>query len=232
MSEILYSKTSPFEIEVPYKLIESGEPGKKPLIVYLHGFNQNIESFQSQVSDLLDLEAYHLFLQGPYPIYDRRRKKKVDEWGRAWYLYDGDQDQFIQSLEKASAFIENILEEVRRHLNLSRLAMLGYSMGGYLAGYYMLSRPDQLKEVVIIGGRLKTEIIDNDDDRYQHLKILALHGSKDKSVQSKSQKKSCARLSQRGAEVTFKEIEAKHKLTADYLQEAKQWLKESGYRED
>ena len=100
MSDVLFSGKASFKIEVPYKLIETGESGvEKPLLVYLHGFKQNIEQFEELVEELLSLEAYHLFIQGPYPIYDRSRQKQVHEWGRSWYLYDGEQDQFVKSLE-------------------------------------------------------------------------------------------------------------------------------------
>jgi len=95
MSELLQSGTSEFNIEVPYRLFESGSTqGKKPLIIYLHGFNQNISYFEKKTASMIGLEAYHLFIQAPYPIYDTSRKKSLSRWGRAWYLYDGDQDQW------------------------------------------------------------------------------------------------------------------------------------------
>lgn len=76
MKEVLISGKASFKIEVPYKLYETGEKGKKPLIVYLHGFNQNIDRFEKIVNPLTELRAYHLFIQAPYPIYDETRTKK------------------------------------------------------------------------------------------------------------------------------------------------------------
>lgn len=229
MKNVLVSGKTSFKIEVPYKLIEVGEPGKKPLIVYLHGFDQNIEQFQKLVKTMLDLEAFHLFIQGPYPIYDQKREKKVKDWGRSWYLYDGEQDQFIKSLELASEFIQEVTDGILNHISASRLTVIGYSMGGYLAGYFALSRWKHVNELVVIGGRIKTEVFEKRKGNYDHLNVLALHGSKDENVKSTPQKECCEQLAGWGANVTYKELEESHALSSLFLNEAKKWLRSFGY---
>lgn len=229
MQETLLSGKTSFKIEVPYKLIETGKADEKPLILYLHGFNQNIKQFRGLVEDLVSLEAYHLFIQGPYPIYDRRREKKVEDWGRAWYLYDGEQDQFVKSLELASEFIDEVIDRIINQISVSRVAVFGYSMGGYQAGYFVLSRWKYVDDLMVIGGRIKTEVFENREGRYKHLNVLALHGSSDKSVKSESQKESCEQLSEWGANVTFDEIEASHKLDHIFIDRTKKWLLSEGY---
>lgn len=229
MQDVLISGKTSFDIEVPYKVIETGKTGKKPLIVYLHGFNQNIEQFQRLTEDLLSVEAYHLFLQGPYPIYDRRQKKKVKDWGHSWYLYDGDQDQFVTSLELSSEFIQEVIDNILEHISASRIALLGYSMGGYQAGYFALSRWKHVNELVVIGGRIKTEVFEDRNGDYNHMNILALHGSEDDSVDSQPQKECCEQLASWGANVTFKELEESHSLSSLFLNKAKLWFLSHGY---
>lgn len=229
MQDVLISGKASFKIEVPYKLIETGETAEKPLIVYLHGFNQNIEQFQQLTEDLLSLEAYHLFIQGPYPIYDRRHKKKVRDWGHSWYLYDGEQNQFVKSLELSAEFIQEVIDNVLIHISVSRVAVFGYSMGGYQAGYFALSRWKHVNELVVIGGRIKTEVFENRKKNYDHLNVLALHGTEDESVKSTPQKESCEQLSQWGAKVTFQELEDSHGLSSLYINKAKSWLASMGY---
>ena len=108
--EILQSGKADFKLQVPYQVLETGEKDKpKPILVYLHGYGQTIKQFRKLCEPLLAVEAYHLFIQAPYPLYERSREKKVSEWGRAWYLYDGDQDQFRTSLNHASRFIREII---------------------------------------------------------------------------------------------------------------------------
>lgn len=225
MKKIFLSDKASFELEVPYKLIETGRPSDgKPLIVYLHGFNQNIKQFEELVSPMMDLQAYHLFVQAPYPIYDRRRQKSVEQWGRSWYLYDGDAAQFVRSLESASVFLEGIIKSVQKSIDAPRVILFGYSMGGYLAGYFSLSRVELVNELIVIGARIKAEVFEDDPKSYEHLNVLALHGKSDGRVKSDPQRKSCRQLSEWGATVVFKDIDGDHKLSPQYLEEAKNWI--------
>ncbi|TYP95503.1 putative esterase [Fodinibius salinus] len=224
MKSVLCSGTHPFDIEVPYKLIKTGKDSSKPLIVYLHGFKQNIARFEDLVDDMFTVDAYHLFIQGPYPIYDRKKQRKVEDWGRAWYLYDGKQDQFLKSLEAASEFIEEIIDKVRKDIDAKSVAIVGYSMGGYLAGYFGLSRPNIVNKLVVIGGRIKTEVFEDADKQYEQLNVLALHGANDKSVDSNPQKRCCDLLSEWGANVKFQTIDSGHRLKPEYVKKIKKWF--------
>lgn len=230
MRDVLISGKTSFKVEVPYKLIESGEKGKKPLIVYLHGYNQNIEYLEKKMDELLDIEAYHLLIQAPYPIYDTSGKTNVSQWGRAWYLYDGNQGQFIKSMELASEFIQEIIDGLIENIEVSRCCMWGYSMGGYLAGYFALSRWKHVNELIVIGGRIKTEAFEGQRDKAKHIKVLALHGAEDESVYPDPQKKCIEVLTKEGFEATFKLLPAGHPLTDEYLLESRKWLTEQGYQ--
>lgn len=227
--ELLLAGKVEFSTEVPYKLFNAGSKEQKPLIVYLHGFKQNISVFRRLVSPLLSINAYHLFVQGPYLIYDQTLEKRLEDWGRAWYLYDGDQPQFVHSLEQSSGLLQHILNTILKEIPASRVAVIGYSMGGYLGGYFGLSRYDYIDDLAVIGSRIKTEVFQYSEGSYDHLNVLAVHGNKDKSVQSSPQKQSCATLSNWGANVIFRELEATHRLSDGYLSEVKKWLFKLGY---
>jgi len=229
MEDILVSGRASFQIEVPYKLIETGKKEEKPLIIYLHGFNQNLKIAEEQFSLLKDLEAYHLYIQAPYPIYDRSRKKKLEDWGRAWYLYDGEADTFIESMEAASSFIQQILDRLTQNIDVNRVAVVGYSMGGYLAGYFAFTRWKHVIDVVVIGGRIKTEPFEDRFHHLKHLNILALHGKHDKRVEKSNQERSVEKLIDQGLNAEFRVIDGKHELTDTYIREAKHWLTDLGY---
>ena len=149
------------------------------------------------------VEAYHLFIQGPYPIYESRSEKKVDNWGASWYLYDGNQEQFLSSLEKTSVFIDKVLTEVNRSTKCDRFCLIGYSMGGYLAGYYALTRPAKINELIVIGARIKTEILNGNWDKILQLNILALHGKRDNFVDYKPQRNEIKKLISHGIHADF-----------------------------
>ena len=229
MSEVLVSGKSSFKIEVPYKLIETGIKGKKPLIVYLHGFKQNIALFEKLTSELKTVEAYHLFIQAPYPVFDHTKSRKVEEWGRSWYLYDGEQDQFIKSLELASEFIQEVIDTLLPNLNVSRVCLFGYSMGGYLGGYFAMSRWKHVNEAIIVGARIKTEVFEDKLEQVEHIKFLAIHGEYDSSVLAEPQAKEIKKLIAFGIDAKFALLKEKHKLTRPFLDTAKEWLKSIGY---
>lgn len=228
MGEGQSSGIASFEIDVPYNIIETGQPGEKPLIVYLHGYKQNLRYFQKKCSSLLTICGYHLFLQGPYPIYDEKQRCNVDQWGRAWYLYDGEQDQFLASMEKTSVFIQSITDQLKEKYSINRMAVLGYSMGGYLAGYFALSRPGYIDDLMVIGGRIKTEAFSGNS--YSNLHVIHVHGSKDISVEAQRSKKSCEQLKEMGAEVTFTGVDEGHKLNSAYIKQIKQWMLSHNYK--
>jgi|AntRauTorckE6833_2_1112554.scaffolds.fasta_scaffold03099_4 predicted esterase len=228
--ELIQSGKSSFKIEVPYKLFESG-PGNasKPLIVYLHGFNQTEHTFREDCRDLLQVQAYHLFIQAPYPIYDRRGKKPVSEWGRSWYLYDGHQDQFLRSMDHASRFIDQIIEKTTHATKSTRTAIIGYSMGGYLAGYHAIKRPEQVQDLIICSARYKSELLEGDYKKINHQSILALHGNADKSVDPNPQRIEVEGLKKHGIDATFVALDDTHKFSQVFTEKILEWLNDKGY---
>lgn len=229
--DVLISGKTSFKVEVPYKLIETGgSTEKKPLIVYLHGYNQNISYFEKKMEPLMELEAYHLFIQGPYPIYDQSRKRNVSEWGRAWYLYDGNQGQFIKSMEIASEFIQEIIDGLNDVIGISRLCILGYSMGAYLGGYFAFSRWKHTNDLIAISGRIKTEAFEGKRDKAAHLNICAIHGEQDEQVLPGPQKKEIEMLAAEGINAKYTGTDDGHGLSDAMTGVAKKYLKELGYR--
>lgn len=229
--ELIQSGKASFKIEVPYKLLETGARGvAKPLIIYLHGYNQTEKSFRKDCKELLKADAYHLFIQAPYPIYDRSRSKPVSEWGRAWYLYDGDHDQFIRSMDHASRFIGQLIEKTKKATGVTRTALVGYSMGGYLAGYHAIKRPEQLNELVICSARFKTELLKGDYEKIFHISVLALHGIADKKVESSPQKDEIEGLIEQGMDATFVAIDGTHKFSPIFTEKILDWFNIKGYK--
>lgn len=229
-AELLFSGKTDFKLQVPYQLYETGDKGiQKPILVYLHGFAQNITTFQKDTHPILSVNGYHLYIQAPYPIYDRKGKKKVSEWGRAWYLYDGDQDQFRSSLDHASRFIREIITRVTKIVNVSRTCIIGFSMGGYLAGYHAINTPEQVNELIIYGARFKSELLIGDYGKISHQNILALHGIDDKKVEPEPQMNEIRILREKGINARFAEIEESHTFSHSGIEIILEWLESKGY---
>lgn len=230
--DLLASGKRSFKIEVPYQLIESGKKGeKKPLILYLHGYNENIKTFQVRCSRFLDIHAYHLFVQGPYPIYDQTGKKTVSNWGRSWYLYDGKRKQFIKSLEITSEFIQEVIDNLIKFINVSKICVLGYSMGGYQAGFFSLTRWKHVNDVVVVGARIKTEVLkDSDFTNLKHMNILAVHGRNDDKVRFEGQKEAIEQLKSKGLNSELKLLDGNHDFSSKVIEEIVSWMQSKDYK--
>src|SRR6056297_111559 len=231
--DVLLSGKTSFKIEVPYLLVETGKKNsKKPLIIYLHGYGENLKISREIFSECLKFSAYHLFIEGPYPIMENNGNKRVEDWGRSWYLFDGRQAQFIKSMELASEFIQEIVDRLAELITFNRTCMIGYSMGGYLAGYFALTRTRHLQDLVAIGCRIKTEILDSertDWGQYQHLRVLAIHGINDSIVSPEPQKKEIEFLKSKNINASLKLTESHHKMNETSISEIIKWLSENGY---
>lgn len=224
--DVLISGKRSFKLEVPYKLIETGRKDQqKPFIIYLHGYGQNMKTFRKECEGFMEMAAYHLFIEGPYPIYERNSGKKVSEWGKAWYLYDGNRGQFIKSLEVTSEFIQEIVEHLVPFTNASRVSVIGYSMGGYQAGYFGLTRWKHVSDLVVIGARIKTEVLNENWENIRHLNVLALHGKDDEKVKYEPQQKEIEKLKSHGIYAEFVLTEGDHSFRQALIPRVIRWMK-------
>lgn len=230
--DMLASGKKSFKIEVPYQLIETGAKGeKKPLILYLHGYGENIKTFQEKCTRFFDINAYHLFIQGPYPIYDHSGKKTVSNWGRSWYLYDGKRKQFVKSLEITSEFIQEVLDNLIKFINVSKLCVIGYSMGGYQAGFFSLTRWKHVNDVIVVGARLKTEVLNAGVfPHLQHMNILAVHGRNDEKVSYERQKEAIDFLKSKGLNSELRLLEENHDFSPKVIDEILNWMQSNFYK--
>ncbi len=225
--DVLVSGKTSFKIEVPYTLFETGPKGPKPLIVYLHGKGQYLDAFRKKTEAFHDLDAYHLYIQGPYP--ELTQIKEREKIGYSWYLYNGKQGSFVKSLEYTAEFIQEIIDGVRPFLKITRLCMVGYSMGGYQAAYFGLSRWKHTNELIVIGGRVKTELVGSGWKNLKHLKVLAVHGASDEQVAPERQQEHIGIMQSNGVDATFLEVEGGHALSAQMTKAGIDWLKKIGY---
>lgn len=225
--DVLISGKTSFKVEVPYKLIETGPKGQKPLIVYLHGKGQNLPIFERQMKPMLKLNAYHLFIQGPYA--DFEGTKSLEKWGYSWYLYNGRQGSFVKSLEYTAEFIQEIIDHVIKFIQVSRLCVIGYSMGGYMAGYFGTSRWKHTNELIVISGRIKTELLGTKWPKLKHQNVLAIHGLEDEIVSAEAQKEQIEKMVQKQIKAEFKGLNEGHKLSPKMIQTASKWLITMGY---
>lgn len=230
MQTTLITGKSTFKLQVPYKLIRSGDDTKKPLMVYFHGYGQDMAEFEQTMAPFLELDAYHLFIQGPYAL--KLTPAEKHRHGFSYYLYD-DEATYRNSIEFTSEFIQEIIDHALPILKVSRITLVGYSMGAYLAGYWALTRWKHTNDVIMIGGRLKTEWFEHkmkDAEVLKHMNIVAFHGKNDTVIEAHRQKEAIEYCKTNGLNASFYEINATHTLDNRLIEPTLQWLLNLGYR--
>ena len=111
------------------------EQEKVPVLIALHGQGMSA-SLSLRILRHLDAERMLLVVpEGVYPF--EIRKKKTMEIGYAWYLYRGEQEEFLHHLKRGEEYLLSLYDELERRYSIDRArsVLLGFSQGGYLAGF-------------------------------------------------------------------------------------------------
>jgi predicted esterase len=226
--DVLVSGKTSFKVEVPYLLGETGPKGPKPILVYLHGRGETIETFKAATSRFHDLDAYHLYIQGPYA--DKTVTASRERIGYAWHLYNHKQGSLVKSLEYTAEFIQEVVDGVRPFLNITRLCLIGYSMGGSQAAYFAFTRWKHTNELIAIGSRLDTGILNIRSPHVGHIGILGVQGEQDAVVEARSQADAFADLADAGIDARLRLVPGGHPLSEEAIRAALDWLATRGYK--
>src|SRR5690606_21093629 len=106
-----------------------------PVLLALHGHGDDGGRLGARLAGLLPAPYAVLFPDGPYPV--EVRQAPPPRVGCSWYAYSGDQDAFLAALETAGDHLERVLAAAAAEhgLDRARVAVLGYSQGGYLGSW-------------------------------------------------------------------------------------------------
>ena len=215
--------TTEFHHPVPYRLRRATVPDA-PVVVALHGHGMSAERFERVLRYLSPEQVTLITLQGPYPF--ELRKQGEIRIGHGWYLYHGDQAAFRRSLEQSEAFVLETLETIRaKHSITDRpLAVLGFSQGGYLAGFLALRNPNLFSELAIASARLKSEFLEEELTRTPLPRTLFLHSEEDAAVRWEAAEPHADRLRAAGGEVDLFFHDAGHRLPPEAVRYFEEWL--------
>ncbi len=226
----------PFLRRVPWRLVlPPGRGGPAPVLVALHGKGDRSSRFESEALEALPPGWALLLPSGPIPR-DRDAARGAASVGDSWYLYDGDTPRFRESLDRAEAHLLRSLRAARaasrrlprgaRLLDTGRAAILGFSQGAYLGGIAAVRRPAVFRAAVLVGGRLKTEILGDalPAARARGLRLLGLHGEGDPSVRPGPSRESIDAARAAGLDAEFRSFDGGHEFTPGMRRAAREWL--------
>jgi phospholipase/carboxylesterase len=197
-----------------------------PTILALHGLGMRPEPFLRWFRDLLDEPWAWLVPEGPYPM--ERRIGGVRTIGYAWYVYEGDTPRFRATLRDSEQRVLSILPDRASawDLDVTRVVLLGFSQGAYLAGSLGLRHAERFRGVVIAGGRVRPSWAERDLATVPRIPFLFLHGRDDDVVPIAQARAAAEEIERLGFPVRFVETGGDHIWNKEMSDALRGWLQE------
>lgn len=194
-----------------------------PVTLALHGMGENAESFAAVLEPAIAKGGrVWVIPDGPHP-FEKRREPGI---GHAWYLFAGDQQRLRAGMADAAKWLAGLLGRVKADraggkIDWTRLDVLGFSQGGYLAGVLWMDMPG-VARVVCAGGRLKQEWWPEHAGGAPS--FLHLQGADDASVTPAMARQAAEAAAARGYSVDYREFPGVgHAVSASMLEAYMEW---------
>lgn len=219
-----------FEDQIPWRWIAPAGPPKSCLVA-LHGKGQDGSLLARKLEHLTARGVALLIPDGPYRLESKGRDGLRE--GHAWYIYTGDQDRFLGSLQISEKDLLGLVEPIldQHQVTRSKTTLLGFSQGGYLAGFTACRNPQRFGHCVIASARLKHEFLSNELTSGQLPAVLMLHDKEDPLTQADPVIQSERILMEAGTEVQIAWHSDGHKLGESSLALLENWLQARGLLE-
>jgi predicted esterase len=218
----------PLSREVPVRVRPGPEPGA-PLIVMCHGMGENPASWTESWPRVLALPAHLVVPTAPYPF--EIREAKGIRIGHAWYLYDGNEEPFRETVEASATWLSRMVTDLeeREGWEPRGRALIGHSQGAYFGYVAAFNHQTQFSHLVAVAGRLKTEFLHEALRGGGTLSTLILHGKHDRSVSPDAGHRSHEALTAAGFTSRLEFFPGGHRLTPRVDEQAADWLTSEGF---
>jgi len=194
---------------------------KPPLIILLHGVGSNEE----------DLFSFADELPGNYLVVSARAPITLGQGSYAWYPYDfsgGKPVVNLEQQEKARRILVQFITQLKQQLSFNEheIYLCGFSQGAIMTFSVGLSRPDLVKGIAIMSGRLpdgmKTMIAPK--EKLQDMKVFISHGTNDQVLSIEYARKSLAYLKTLNLHPIYKEYSEGHGINNEMFKDLVNWL--------
>lgn len=221
--------TLPFTTEPRYLVRPPPANGGRTLLLALHGQGLGAKSFRHILRHLPPSRSTLLIPEGPYP-FEIRRPPEL-RVGHSWYTYTGDQPGFREALVAVEEHLLALIDALPASTGVprpERVVILGFSQGGYLAGFMALRHRPLCAGLVLASARLKTEFLsrelDAELDSSPLPPTLALHAQNDSALPWERAREYLRPLQERGADVEVFLHDQGHRLPAAAVERVGDWL--------
>jgi len=198
---------------------------KPPVLILMHGLGSNekdLFGLAAQVPDsflVISLRAPYLYTQD----------------GFAWYSVEFKGNQIIGNvaeMQKSKAKILKFIDdlEAKRLIDTKKVYLGGFSQGAIMSYEIALCKPEKIKGIIVLGGRLPDGLESRIAKREQlkNLKIFIAHGTEDKRIDFKKAGEANEFLKKLGLIPVFNKYPIGHSISDQMWLDAMNWLKKQG----
>jgi phospholipase/carboxylesterase len=200
---------------------KSGLGERPPLLLLLHGYGANED-------DLFSLAPY---LDERFLVVSPRAPISLRGMGYAWFNL-GFTPQGIaiepQEVEAARQILRKFIGEVIEAYDCDPQAvyLVGFSQGAMMSLAIALTFPGTAAAVVAMSGRILPQTVEQiaDKDTLIGLPILVVHGTGDSLLPISHARETKTRLAELPVDLTYREYDMGHEISAESLEEITHWL--------
>jgi phospholipase/carboxylesterase len=197
---------------------QAGTNHPVPVVVMLHGWGGN--------------EAVMWVFRQAIPpgiaIITPRAPLEVERGGYAWFYRDDplhltDPESLVVAVEKVEDFLTRL-----PHLypvDPARVVLIGFSQGAAVSNSLVMARPELVAGVALLSGMgfQLPELIPQAMS-LAGLPVFIAHGTRDEIIPLSAAQKTCQTYRQLGANVTYGEYKAGHKMHTQAIRDLRRWV--------
>lgn len=195
---------------------------KPPVIILLHGVGSNEE----------DLFSFANQLPEKYLVVSAQAPIRLGGNSFAWYQVDFSTGKPVFNFEqenKSRNLIIKFIEQLKGKysLNENEIYLCGFSQGAIMSYSLALTRPDLVKGIAVLSGRLLEEIKSEiaSKEKLGQLKVFISHGSNDSTLPIHYAREANAFLKTISISPTYKVYQATHEINNSMMNDLINWLK-------
>lgn len=202
-------------------LVRPGNIENPPSLFLLHGYRSNEQSFFQIAKSIPE----------NFTVISVRAPKAKGNKAYVWYDLDWENNKAYETVEfeYARQTIIDFIKFARNKydLNKDQIHLCGFSQGGILSYAVGLTRPDLVKGIAPLSGRIVKETKDqiSPAEELKSLKVFIAHGAKDQIISVEESRKAVPLLKKNGINPTYvEEPNLGHSSNQNILKKLIEWL--------
>ena len=221
MGQMLYMDSKallPCRVHAP---IDLEEAGPLPLVVGLHGYGDNPDSFAGLWRAFEDHDLIFACPRAPFEM------EGVDFRGYTWMIGEPESEVFERAAPVAEEYVLGVVEDLKSRYDVSSVWLMGHSQGAGFTYQIGLRNPDVFSGLMPNAGWLDREWIpDSVLAAASDVPVFVIHGHEDEIVEYQAALDAVETLEEFGYRVELFDFRGGHTVPEEGLQAARQWMRE------